>query len=86
MGTPTRGAGAAKERALPGVRATHSHASRDHPMSTMPDPQTPPELPSVPPPGHGAPAPVGPAEIDAPGPAENPVPVHEIPGMPPTTA
>ena len=53
---------------------------------TTPDPQTPPEVPAVPPPGHGAPAPAAPPEIDMPGPAENPVPVHEIPGLPPITA
>ena len=73
------------ERGLPLVGSLHCRALRERAMST-PDPQTPPELPSDPTPGRGAPAPAGPPEVDAPGPAENPVPVHEIPGMPPTTA
>ncbi len=62
----------------------------DHRLATGPDrlsqEPAPPEVPSVPQPGHGAPAPAGPPEVNPPAPAENPVPVHEIPGMPPMTS
>ena len=51
-------------------------------------PTTSPEVPAVAPPGHGQPTPqpTSPDEINLPHPMENPVPVREIPGMPPTTA
>ena len=51
-------------------------------------PTTPPEVAAVAPPGHGQPTPqpTSPDEINLPHPIENPVPVHEIPGLPPTTA